>query len=117
MSFRQLVKKAKVDHSDMKEIKGHYDEIKDWRYDKSGYFLIRVNKEKKRVEIGHCKKVNKLTMMITGKKPQDLYAEAIKRKLVSRLDHAAYLGKELEKAFLALKYDLKYVQGKKLKLK
>ena len=30
--------------------------------------------------------------------------------LISRMEHAAYLGKELEKAYLALKYTLQYVQ-------
>ncbi|MEA3346473.1 MAG: DUF4346 domain-containing protein [Candidatus Auribacterota bacterium] len=34
--------------------------------------------------------------------------------MVSRLDHAAYLGKEIEKAIIALKNELLYVQDKEL---
>ena len=32
------------------------------------------------------------------------------------MEHAAYLGKELEKAYLALKHDLEYVQDEELNL-
>ena len=41
----------------------------------------------------------------------------VKRKLISRLDHAAYLGKEIEKALIALKYRLSYVQDEDLEIK
>ncbi|MCK4335493.1 MAG: DUF4346 domain-containing protein [Candidatus Aenigmarchaeota archaeon] len=41
----------------------------------------------------------------------------LERKLISRLDHAAYLGKEMEKAIIALKNNLNYVQGRELQLK
>ena len=114
MSFKDFCKKARIDTSEMKEIAGHYDEIKDWVMDKEGYFLIRVNREAGRVEVGFCPETNKVTILITGSKPQDIYFEACKRGIISRLDHAAYLGKELEKAFLALKYNLSYEQDEKL---
>lgn len=92
----------------VKTIEGHYDEIKDFRYDKNGYFLIRINNNK--IEAGHCLKNNEIDFIIKGKKAQDVYKEIINHKLVSRLDHAAYLGKELKKAELALKNKTKYMQ-------
>ena len=52
-----------------------------------------------------------------GKDAGTLYDKIIKEKLISRMDHAAYLGKELEKAYIALKNKLKYVQDEDLNLK
>ena len=100
----------------MEEIDGYYDEDDDWGMDPKGYFLIRINKEKKLIEAGLCKEGNKCEVLVRGKKPQDIYWEFAKRELVSKLDHAAYLGKELEKAYLALKYNLEYIQDEELEL-
>ena len=95
-------------------IKGSYHHIKDWVMDPKGYFLIRVDKKKKIIELGYCKKDNVVDFVITGKTPQEIYYTACKKNLLSRLDHAAYIGKELEKAYLSLKYNLKYVQDNEL---
>ena len=100
----------------MEEIKGKYDDKKDWVYDPKGYFLIRVNKEKKRIEAGFCKQGNKIIKLVYGKRASDVYFTIIQLGLVSRMDHSAYLGKELEKAELALKYNLNYVQDEDLKM-
>ena len=113
-SFAEYCKKARIDTSEMKEVEGQYNEIKDWAMDPKGYFLIRVNKEENKVEVGYCPETNKITVKIEGKKPQDIFFKAIQLGLISRLDHAAYFGKELEKAFLALKYNLKYEQDSEL---
>ena len=98
------------------EIQGSYDDIQDWVMDLKGYFLIKINREKKQLELAHCRKNNIIEIKIVGKRPQDVYFEAIKRGLISRLDHAAYLGKELEKAYLALKLGKNYVQDEELVL-
>jgi len=39
-----------------------------------------------------------------------------KRGLISRLDHAAYLGKEIEKAMVALRNNLHYTQDEELQV-
>ncbi|RAP46872.1 MAG: hypothetical protein BZ135_03150 [Methanosphaera sp. rholeuAM6] len=39
-----------------------------------------------------------------------IYEEILRRDLISRMEHAAYLGMELEKAEIALKLDKKYIQ-------
>lgn len=101
----------------MEEITGNYDDFEDWALDPKGYFLIRIDREKKLLEVGLCRKDNKVEVTIRGKRPQDIYFEVAKRELISKLDHAAYLGKELEKAYLALKYDLEYIQDEELELK
>ncbi|HII17195.1 TPA: DUF4346 domain-containing protein [Candidatus Woesearchaeota archaeon] len=96
---------------------GAYDEIKDWAMDKKGYFLIRINRETRTIELGHCKKGNRIDVLIAAKTPQQAYFTAIQKGLLERMDHAAYLGKELEKAYLALTYGLDYVQDDELALK
>ncbi|QQG38635.1 MAG: DUF4346 domain-containing protein [Candidatus Woesearchaeota archaeon] len=101
---------------DSETVECNYDEIKDYKYDPKGYFLIRINKEKKQLEAAYCRQDNKVLKVFTGKKPQDIYYAVCKLGLVSHYDHAAYLGKELEKAFLALKYNLDYIQDEELKL-
>lgn len=114
--FRDRVKKMTVKTEQAEEVEGHYDELKDWRMDPKGYFLIRVDREKQRIEVGHCAQLNKVSTKITGTTPQEIYFVACERGLLSRLDHAAYLGKELAKAHLALKHGLRYEQDEELDL-
>ena len=95
-------------------IEGTYHPIKDWVMDPKGYFLIRIRREENLLEIGFCKGDNVVDVVIKGKTPQEVYFTACEKNLISRLDHAAYLGKELEKAYLALKYNLEYVQDSEL---
>ncbi len=51
-----------------------------------------------------------LDSLIEGHKAAELYIPAIDRHLVSRLDHAAYLGRELARAEHALLTGTVYVQ-------
>jgi tetrahydromethanopterin S-methyltransferase subunit A len=104
------------DYKDAEVIEGKYDELKDWVYDPKGYFLIRVNQAKQRIEAGYCKQKNKILKLFYGKRASDIYFAITEAKLVSRLDHAAYLGKELAKAEIALNNNLPYVQDEELKL-
>lgn len=93
-----------------------YDDLKEFMMDPLGYFLIRVNTEKKLIEVALCRELNKVEVIVTGKKPLEIYQTIIKHGLVSRLDHAAYLGRELQKAYIALIHGLKYVQDDELDL-
>ena len=110
------VVKTEVGVGRMKEVKAEYDDLKEFKMDSKGYFLIRVNKEKKRVEAGHCKDKNEVDLMVYGDKSIDIYMTIIKLGLVNEMGHAAYLGREIEKACLALKNGLKYVQDDDLEL-
>ncbi len=47
---------------------------------------------------------------ITGKNAKEIYDEILKRGLISRMEHATYLGSELEKAEIAAKLNKNYVQ-------
>lgn len=48
--------------------------------------------------------------VITGTTARAIYEEILRRDLISRMEHSAYLGMELEKAEIALKLDKKYIQ-------
>lgn len=50
--------------------------------------------------------------IIKGKTAESVYAEIIEKGLVSKLDHAAYLGNELAKAEIALRTGKEYIQDK-----
>jgi len=106
-----------------KKIIAHYDKIKDWRMDPKGYFLIDIDKEKKILRVGYCR-INKndnsadhdMIAEIQGKTAIEIINTLIKQKFISSLQHAGDMGIELYKAELALKYDLKYIQDKDLKI-
>ena len=113
----------KINKKIKKRIKAKYHKIKDWVMDPKGYFLISVDKEKKLLKVGYCKfsklenpPVNDLVVEITGKTAIEIVNTLIRENYISSLQHAADMGIELNKAELALKYNLKYIQDKDLKL-
>ena len=109
-----MFKKTEISKN-VKIIKGNYHPIKDWISDPKGYFLIRVIDGV--IEVGFCKENNIVEVIIRGNTPQEIYFAITEQNLMTRLDHAAYLGKELQKAYLALKHGLNYVQDEELELK
>jgi tetrahydromethanopterin S-methyltransferase subunit A len=78
--------------------------------DPAGYFVIDVSANKNIVRLEHHAPDHRMTAAYIGSNARDLYLAAIRRGLVSRLDHAAYLGFELGKAERALKLKTRYVQ-------
>ncbi len=53
-----------------------------------------------------------LDCVVQGPTPTAVYAEIVKRGLVSQLDHAAYIGRELANAERSLKTGEPYVQDR-----
>ena len=45
----------KIDLKIKKFIKARYHKIKDWKMDPKGYFLIKIDKKKKLLNVGYCK--------------------------------------------------------------
>jgi tetrahydromethanopterin S-methyltransferase subunit A len=113
MAFAPKVKVKK----EARKVEGKYHELNDWVMDPKGYFLIRANTKTRKLELGHCRRNNEIEVLITGETPQEMYFTACQMGLVSRHDHAAYLGKELQKAFTALEMGIDYVQDSPLDFK
>lgn len=92
------------------------DEIKFTR-DPKGSFKISVDYgtklENSKIIVVHFKK-NKPDLIFEGVTAKQLYSQIIKEGLVTRLEHAAYLGAELEKAEIAMITRKDYVQDFKL---
>lgn len=78
--------------------------------DPAGYFVIYADQRRRRLCLEHYRNGGVLNTLITGAAAAELYIPAIDRGLVSRLDHAAYLGRELARAERALSSGEDYLQ-------
>ena len=106
-----------------KRLIAKYHKIKDWKMDPKGYFLIRVDKKKKIIQVGYCKftrlgnsPINDMVAVIKGKTAIEIVNTLIREKFISTLQHAADMGIELHKAELSLKYGFNYIQDKDLNI-
>jgi len=90
----------------------------DFEFDTKGFFVILVDHEKKKIVVEHYNyvkdkkliKTGKINEVVEGVNAEELCKKIIKRGLLSRLDHASYLGRELQKAEQALKHGFEYTQ-------
>lgn len=98
----------------IREIHAKYDDAQEFVLDQKGYFLIRVIPEKKIIEVGFCKEKNVVEIKVTGKNATEIYQTILREKIIDRLDHAAYLGRELQKAAIALQLGVPYIQDSEL---
>jgi tetrahydromethanopterin S-methyltransferase subunit A len=78
--------------------------------DPSGFFVVILNRPSGLIVCEHYENNGKLTHTIEGKEAALVAATTVELGLVSRLDHAAYLGRELAKAEFALKSGGDYIQ-------
>ncbi len=83
---------------------------RDWVHDPEGFFVVLLDREAGLLICEHYTRDGTLNEVIKGTKANDIANTAIKRGLLSRLDHAAYLGRELAKAETALALGLPYTQ-------
>lgn len=80
------------------------------------FFTILVDKEDQQIVVEHYTgKEKKLNKKIVGKRAEEIIGTIVKLGLVKGLYHAAYLGKELKKAEIALLLGKDYEQDKELK--
>lgn len=102
----------------MKEVeKIEAEEDKKMEFDKSGFFVINVKDE---IVVEHYLNVQKegelevetgeINKIVTGTSAKAICETIVREKLINRLDHAAYLGRELQKAEIALKNGFEYEQ-------
>jgi len=80
--------------------------------DPKGYFVVFPDREQQSILIEHYLNDGTLAHVFTGERADDLYTTVIAYELVSRLDHAAYLGKELVRAEQALRTGEPYIQDR-----
>ena len=84
-------------------------------YDPRGCFKVIVDRDRRCIVVSHYKyNLEKPDVVIRGKEPLEMCATLIESGLLSRFDHAAYLGIELTKAEIALQTGKSYVQDSAL---
>jgi len=83
------------------------------KLDRAGYFVIMVmHGGEQPIVVEHYTNDGVLRNVIEGSDAASVCATIVEMKLVSQLDHAAYLGRELAKAELSVSTKLGYIQGK-----
>ena len=80
--------------------------------DPAGYFVVFPEQRRKRLILEHYSNQGVLDAIFESDSPAALASTVIQEKLISRLDHAAYLGRELAGAERALETGEPYVQDR-----
>lgn len=92
--------------------------VEQWEMDDKAYVLVRI-RDKIEVRVvgvedvhrkGGFSDTQKVLGDYKGDTPEDLYYKIIADGWITNLQHAAYLGSELRKAYIALKEGKKYNQ-------
>ncbi|MBI3679093.1 MAG: DUF4346 domain-containing protein [Acidobacteria bacterium] len=78
--------------------------------DKAGYFVAYPDPRRKHLVVEHYTNQGVMNCVLEGTSTGALYSEAIERRLLTRLDHAAYLGRELARAEHSLIAGAPFVQ-------
>jgi tetrahydromethanopterin S-methyltransferase subunit A len=80
--------------------------------DPAGFFVVYPERRAQRLVVEHYSYAGVLDCVVEGSTPADVYVEVVRRSLVSQLDHAAYLGRELASAERSLRTGEPYVQDR-----
>ena len=80
--------------------------------DPAGFVVVYPDAGRRRLVVEHYSNAGVLDCVVEGATPGAVYTEIINRKLLSRLDHAAYLGRELTRADRCLLTGERYVQDR-----
>ena len=90
-------------------------------HDPAGFFVIMVDHDRKEIVVEHYRNVKKegvaleavsgkLALVVRGTDAETIAQTLIREGCLSRLDHASYLGRELQRAEDCLRTGSKYVQ-------
>lgn len=80
--------------------------------DPAGYFVVTPDRTQQQLVLEHYSNKGVLNRIFTANTAAALYTHIIKLELISRLDHAAYLGRELARAEYTLLSGESYIQDR-----
>lgn len=83
-----------------------------YKSDPAGFLVVYPDRLAKKLVVEHYTNAGVLNCVVEGGTPTAVCDEVVKRGLVSQLDHAAYLGRELAKAQRSLQTGEQYVQDR-----
>lgn len=78
----------------------------EWMMDEKGYFLIDPRPEEEKIYAHHYFSEGTYNKSVVGVNAEEIYYTLLREGLVGSMQHAAYLGSELQKATLVLKFKL-----------
>jgi tetrahydromethanopterin S-methyltransferase subunit A len=99
----------------VERIRATPDARADWRYDRTGFFLIFVERASRTLRVEHYSRGRELLRIVEGRNAEELCHTLVRHGLVTELAHAAYLGRELARAEDALHLGLHYEQDSALR--
>ena len=70
--------------------------------DPAGYLVVTPDRRRGLIAVEHYGNDGVLRTVVEGEHAEELAATLLREKLVTRLDHAAYIGRELTRAEIAL---------------
>ena len=85
-----------------------------WEMDPAGYFLIRPNRDTRKIEVAFVNNDHEILFQVNGVTPAQIYSRIATMGFKLRPEHWAYLGKELEKVYIAIQQGIEYVQDSRL---
>ncbi len=111
-----LHEEEKLDQKELASVIDTSETKPEWNPDPKGYFTIKPFFSQNKVFVRYYDSSGNLKYTFAGVTTTQIIQEIVKRGLISRLDHAAYLGKEIEKALIALRNNLHYTQDEELRV-
>jgi len=90
----------------------HAREPQFFKSDPAGFLVVYPDSRAKTLVVEHYTHAGVLDCVVEGPTPTAVYVEIVKRGLVSQLDHAAYVGRELSAAERSLKTGEPYIQDR-----
>jgi dihydropteroate synthase-like protein len=85
------------------------------RTDQKGFFRINIDQDGGKIVVSHFKgKTGELDIVVQGNEPLEIRDTLNKLGLLSTLEHAYYLGTEVEKAYIASRINRSYYQDEEL---
>jgi tetrahydromethanopterin S-methyltransferase subunit A len=83
---------------------------KQLKLDRAGFFIVLPQPQKRLIVCEHYENNGRLAHVIEGRQAALIASTIVERGFVTQLDHAAYLGRELAKAEVALSDGITYEQ-------
>ncbi len=108
-------RKATERSAGVEEVSCWHRESLDYHSDSSGFFVIQVDGNAGEIIVEHYNASFELLRVLHGKKALEIYSTIVRNGWVTVLGHAAYLGRELANAELALQRGWTYEQNEDLK--
>ncbi len=91
-------------------VSASYDSEKEWVMDPNGFVTIKPFPELNLMKVRCYTSKHELLYVVQGRTAEEIYNTMVREKIISSLQHAAYVGSELQKAEIAMRFQMEYVQ-------